>query len=396
MVKAVLVMAIPAGVIEVLIQLSTALPQTSSSGLFSTTTATVSASDRWTNVAGVFLLLAVAEIITGLATAICFLIITGSYLGQPVMWRAAVKHGASRAHSIAWILLLTLLALFVPGMVIGLITAFIAVLHITALTILFGVLAGLAWGAYVVWFYVCSTLAIPTLMIEDIRGAKALRRSLQLCRGQWWSVFATELLAWLITEVFAIVLGIITVAALFTSHDSTTTNAIVSFFTRTASLTVVTPFKAAVLVIISIDLRVRKEGFDIQVLASHMGMTPTSSALSFLRVAPAYGYPPPPGYPPPSQGYPPPPQGYPPPPQGYPPPPPGYPPPGSGYRPGQGHPPAQAYPPPEGYPSAYPPPPPPPGPGGTPPPAPPGSSTPVPPPVPGADPAPDSGSDEPR
>ena len=382
MAKATLVIAIPAGVVEVLIQLSTALPKsTTSTGLFGTSTVQASASDHWTYAAGVFLLLVVAEITTAVATAICFLIITGSYLGQPVGWRQALKNGASRTHSIAWVLVLILLAIVVPGVVIAVVVALLAVLHVAALTILFGVLAGLAWFVYVVWFSVCTRLAVPTLMIEDIRGSKALRRSLRLCRGQWWSVFGTQFLASLIAEIFSVVLGIVTVVAVLTSHNNTTTNAIVSFFTRTASLTVITPFSAAVLVIISIDLRVRKEGFDIQVLASHMGMAPTSAALSFLKVPPGYGYPPPQGYQPPP-GYPP---------------PPGSPPARSGSWPGQTYPQPQSYPPPEGYPSAYPPPPAP-SPPGMPSPPPPGPWAPAPPPhlppppVPG--PAPDPGSDE--
>jgi hypothetical protein len=367
MAKAVLVIAIPAGVVEVLITLSTALPKsTTTPGPFgTTTTVNASATDVWTYVAGLILLFVVVEIATAIATATAYLIVAQSYLGQPVQWRQALRHGTARILSILWIILLVLLAIAVPGLAVTLVAVLFAVIHVKALAILVAVLGGIALIVYVVWFSVCSSLAIPTLMIEDIRGSNAIRRSFRLCRGKWWSVFGTEILAGLLVEIFTIVLGIVAAIVLVASHNDTTAVAIVDFFTRTAGLTFATPFSAAVLVIISIDLRVRKEGFDIELLASRMGTAPTATALSFLKPAPGYGYPPPQGYPPPPSGYPPPqgyppPSGYPPPPAGYPPPPPGTPPP-SGYPPPQGYPPPppQGNPPPQGYlaPSGFPPPP---------------------------------------
>jgi hypothetical protein len=299
-----------------------------------------------------------------------------------VQWRQALRHGTARILSILWIILLILLAIAVPGLAVTLVAVLFAVIHVKALAIVVAVLGGIALIVYVVWFSVCSSLALPTLMIEDIRGSKAIRRSFRLCRGKWWSVFGTEILAGLLVEIFTIVLGIVAALVLVASHNDTTAVAIVDFFTRTAGLTFATPFSAAVLVIISIDLRVRKEGFDIELLASRIGTAPTATALSFLKPAPGYGYPPqgyppPAGYPPPT-GYPPPPAGYPPPlpgtppPSGYPPPQ-GYPPPPPRYRSPQGSPPAQGNPQPQGYPAppGYPPPPPP---SSLPPPPPPGSA----------------------
>jgi len=333
MAKAVLVIAIPAAVIEVIITLSTALPKTSStSSIFGTTTSVrPSASDIWTYASGVFLNYVVVEIVTAVVTAICFLIVAASYLGQPVRWADALKHGASRVLSISWIILLIFLAVTIPGVVVAVIVVLFVAVHINVLALLIGIFGGIAYLLYTIWFSVFSRLSVPTLMIEEIRGVKAIRRSFRLVRGNWWSVFGTEFLAALIVGILGIVIGIVAAIVLVASHNNTSAIAVVDFFVRTFTLVISTPFSAAVLVIISIDLRVRKEGFDIQLLASQMGMAPTASALSFLRPAPGSGYPPTPGH----QGYP----GYPAPP-GYPPAP-GYPPPG-------GYPPPPGYPPPTG------------------------------------------------
>jgi hypothetical protein len=375
--KAVLVVAIPAGVLEVLISISTALPSQTTSGPFGTTTTTISTSDRWAYVAGVLLLFLVAEVVAAIATATCYRIIVGAYLGQPVPWRDALRFGVRRLPSILWIFALIFLVVVVSALPVVLLVVLFAFIHATAAAILLAVLGGLTWIVFLVWFSACSRLAVPTLMLEDARGVSAIRRSVALTRGHWWSVFGTEVLASLIVGVFSAAVGVILAFVVLASHNSTTASAISNFFVRTLGLVVATPFSAAILVVISIDLRVRKEGFDIQLLASQTGSPATGSALSFLRPT---GYPlshawpnptwsGPPGYPPPAPGYPPPSPSYPPPLPGYPPPPP----------------PVSPPPPPPPTPTATPPPPPPvlPGPqlfgptdGGSPepPPPPPGSS----------------------
>ena len=134
------------------------------------------------------------------------------------------------------------------------------------------------------------------------------------------------------------------------------------------STLLVVPFVVSVLTVLYYDLRVRKEAFDVELLATNLGYQPLSQEAGYLPAAmvfmpgrpmpmppppigrgappPGYG---PPGYRPPGYGAPPPP-GYAPPPPGYAPPPPGYAPPGYGtpQPPGYGAPPPPGYPPP-GY-----------------------------------------------
>ena len=342
MAKAVLVVAVPAGVVDALISISTGPQATTVNGPFGSQS-TNHITNAWAYGAGLFAVLVISEIITAIATATCYRLIASAYLGQAMSWRRALREGFARFFSVIWLVILTGLALVVPAIGVVILAVVPAAAHVPVLAIILAVLGGLAWFVFVIWFDTCARLAIPTLMIEDIRGWKAIRRSLQLCRRNWWSVFGTELLAYLIVGVLSVVLGIVTAVVAVAGHDSTTANAVVGFFTRTISLTVATPFTAAILVVIAIDLRVRKEGFDLQLLASQMGVPLTRSAVDFIRPVvppPPWGsagrpgpwppqYPPPqyppPQYPPPQ--YPPP--QYPPPSSSspsWPPPPPGQPP----------------------------------------------------------------------
>jgi hypothetical protein len=231
-----------------------------------------------------------------------------------------------------------------------------------------GLFLGAALLLAYIWFWVSTSLAIATLMLEDIRGTKAMLRSIRLVRRAFFTVWGTELLAGLLLEVGTVILVIpLGILRVVFAHN-TVADAILTIVQASLQYSILSPFLAAIFVVVTIDLRVRQEGFDIQLLASAMGATPTEAAMSFMRPAPGapgYGYP---GYPagpgyggPPGAGYPPQP-GYGPPPgggYGYPPQQRGYgPPPGGGYGPPQqpgygppaGYPPSPSYPPPQpGY-----------------------------------------------
>lgn len=159
-------------------------------------------------------------------------------------------------------------------------------IHIAALTVLFTVVLGIAGFVAMVWFLVASRLAVPVLMLEDIRGIKAIRRALTLCRGYWWSVFGTQFLAGLLVSIVSAVVAVVLDAIFSAFHGGTTMSVVSGFFVQTIDYVVFAPFSAAILVVLTIDLRVRKEGFDIQLLSAQMGVPPTPSALFFTKPAP--------------------------------------------------------------------------------------------------------------
>ena len=385
--RASLVVAIPSGIVVAIIAASVSASEQNA-------TDTGVSRDLYTALGGELLTLVITLVVSAFVTAVCFRVIANAYLGQRAEWREALRFGWSRLLAVIWVSALTYLAIVVGALAIAALIAITVAIHIAALTVLFAVVLGIAGFVAMVWFLVASRLAVPVLMLEDIRGIKAIRRALTLCRGYWWSVFGTQFLAGLLVSIASAVVAVVLDAIFSAFHGGTTMSVVSGFFVQTIDYVVFAPFSAAILVVLTIDLRVRKEGFDIQLLSAQMGVPPTPSALFFTKPAPAgpygTGYPPPgyppqghPGYPPQTNPW------YPPGPGGYPPPPGGYPP----QEPSAGYPPAPS--PPTGWPPTVvptgwpqPPGPPPPPPAGPPAPAPgwPRPSPPQPqksPPVPG-------------
>jgi hypothetical protein len=297
-VKAALPVAVVATIVSVLIALtivSSAIHGFSSS-YNPVTGQTTSDGSVGTLAGGLILLELFAFAVGALITAMAIRIVGNAYLGQPAGWRDAMSFGFRRLHSVLWIELIIGVTLFVIEIIYVVISALAS--HLGPL----GFFVALAEFAGLLWFGVSMALAIPVAMLENVRGSKALARSFKLVRGSWWSTFGTLVLAGLICLVTMVVYFIILFFLARLLQGGGVVTAIVSALTSLAIYMLIFSFVAAVLVVMTIDLRVRKEGFDIQLLASQMGSTPTGSALSFMPPAPGgYGAFPGGGYP----GYPP-------------------------------------------------------------------------------------------
>ena len=103
-------------------------------------------------------------------------------------------------------------------------------------------------------------------------------------RGRWWKTALALLVAGLLAGILSgVVSGAVTALAIFSGHDP-----VALFFIAaiggTAGAIVSTPFSAAYHTVLYFDLRVRKEAFDLQLLASRLGVDPP----------PGWGSPPPP------------------------------------------------------------------------------------------------------
>jgi hypothetical protein len=146
----------------------------------------------------------------------------GSVVGMPIDTEASYSYGIARLGSILLIGLLT-------GLAVG-------------VGFIFLVIPGL-------FLLVKFAVSIPSLVVEDKRGTKAMGRSWELTAGHFWHVAGTVLLAAIIT---GIVSGILT--APFSSSG---------WFIRAIAASiaqiVTAPFTALVAVLVYLDLRARKE-----------------------------------------------------------------------------------------------------------------------------------------
>jgi hypothetical protein len=189
-----------------------------------------------------------AQVLSGLAflisSAAVLRAVSVAYLGGTPDWRESLRAATSRLPSLLWLGLL-----------------------------MFGGL-GLAAIALIIpaiWLGVAWSLAFPVMIAEGQRGTKAMGRSFRLVQNRWWPTFGALFLAFLLQAFIGLVLGVPLGILTFTSEGDSLVAIFFAMIVNVVASVVTTPFMAAVLVLIYFDLRVRKEGFDLQLLAQGVG-----------------------------------------------------------------------------------------------------------------------------
>ena len=110
-----------------------------------------------------------------------------------------------------------------------------------------------------IWLAVACSVAFPVLMLEGKKGTDAIGRSMQLVSGQWWVTFARLIVAYLIYGVWTAIFGGIGGAIGHGIHNVTVYE-IVRGVANAGGFILAYPFITAVINLIYLDLRVRKEG----------------------------------------------------------------------------------------------------------------------------------------
>lgn len=194
----------------------------------------------------------VALLASFLATGVGVRAVASAYLGQKPSIRESFAYIGRRAHSLLWISFLSLI---------------IVVLGLIAL-----VIPG-------IYLWVTFIAAVPIVVLEGVKGTKAISRSYNLTQGRWWPTFG----AWFVgVFLIPVVLAVATVFVLglaASGQDLANTTSFVMFenvLSTVASL-IATPLQVAVITVLYFDLRVRKEAFDLQLLAERMDGPPTGS-----------------------------------------------------------------------------------------------------------------------
>ena len=181
-----------------------------------------------------------------LAAAACFRAIAQSYLGEHADWRSSLSYALRRAPSLLW-----LTALYLLGVLIGSI---------------FLVAPG-------VWLCIAWAFATPILLTEGLKGQRALARSHGLVKGRWWRTFGVIALGFILAWVVRSVVLALFLAAIFFGSDNDALVLVLSALAGVVGLLITTPLLAALLTVVYFDLRVRKEAFDLELLAEGIGGT---------------------------------------------------------------------------------------------------------------------------
>ncbi|MHB8994638.1 MAG: hypothetical protein ACYC63_05240 [Armatimonadota bacterium] len=169
----------------------------------------------------------------------------------------------------------------------------IAAVLLVSLLVLTGMLFCIIPGIYVA---VLLLIVTPIIVIEGLGPVDAMKRSAALVKDDWWRCFGIymllTLLVSLITQAVAWPVAMASMAFLMEKNM-----ALAQAINQGMSVAVqmlVQPVLITGLVLLYYDLRVRKEGFDLELLAQAMGSPVPSPEVK----APLYGIPPPPPVPP--------------------------------------------------------------------------------------------------
>jgi membrane-anchored glycerophosphoryl diester phosphodiesterase (GDPDase) len=154
------------------------------------------------------------------------------------------------------------------------------------------------------YVFVRLSVIIPALMVENLGPVQAVRRSWQLVQGYWWRTFALMLVLGLINAVIS--LGpaylVAAVVALFVqSLDPVGLSAVTGVMTVIMEALFI-PLSLTCYTLYYFDLRVRKEGFDLETALNQRYANPGSAPGGYYA-GPQGQYPPAGGYAPPQLGY---------------------------------------------------------------------------------------------
>ena len=150
--------------------------------------------------------------------------------------------------------------------------------------ILPGILIGVGGTVALVFVYVKLALASPALVMEGVGVLTSLRRSWALVRRSWWRVLGILILSAVITSLLTTVVTVpITLIATLASgfSDSLVPTVLASGVATLVAGIVTLPFSAAVTGLLYIDLRMRREALDIELVSA--GVQPSADPLAPYR-----------------------------------------------------------------------------------------------------------------
>jgi hypothetical protein len=243
------VVVVPLQILAAIVLLST-VPAGSDvpSGGFGAVTTTASNSAA---ALGARFTLEIVQLLVGaLVTAACVKAVSDIYLDQPTSIAGSLRFALRRLLSVVWLEIVT---------TIGLILGFVAL-----------IVPG-------IYLYAAWSVAVPCLLIERRGAFRALGRSRRLVKGRWWPtagvILVATIMVGLIAGAFGALLGAI---AGVSDQSSVLLAAVIVALAGAISGIITEPFRAAAITVLYYDLRVRREGYDLHVLADQLGLPPSA------------------------------------------------------------------------------------------------------------------------
>ena len=257
-----LVVALP-GLVWTLVTGVYRLNSASYTNLFTTTGTSTPAfnSQQFSNLVGTFALGGLgALILLPFSVGAVYRAVTDVALGRPATIGAVLRETLARYWPLLGLVGLGIL-LFI-GWAIAELIGFVLL-----------VIPGLAVFCAAVYLGVRWSLVVAAMMAEDIGPIRGLGRSWNLVRGSWWRTFGILLVVGILQTIISYALFILfgLIAAVFSTGDF---QAALVQVGSTLLSAVVSPITTIAVVLLYFDLRVRKEGLDLDQLAQQTSPGP--------------------------------------------------------------------------------------------------------------------------
>lgn len=196
--------------------------------------------------------------------------VSEAYLGRPIEIDVSLKRGFGRAGSLIGLGIIRYMIAMVPLVPALFLSAIAFVGGASPTTILIAALLLFAGFIAAVYLYLLLVLSPPALMLEGVGIGDALGRSRTLTEGRRGSIFGLLLLVGLMVG------AIIITAALLGQVISS--NEVVFMALWQLGLVLLWPLVETVIVVLYYDTRIRKEGYDIELMAKELA--PATAATS--------------------------------------------------------------------------------------------------------------------
>jgi hypothetical protein len=202
-----------------------------------------------------------------LATAATTRAVSDRYLDRPASVGSSYAAALRRMRALIWQSVILLGAfLLVYALAVALILALSLVAGPVAGGL--GILLIIAAIPFVIFVYVRTSLAAPAIVLENLSGWRGLVRSWNLVRGFGWRILGIRILIFLITAI----IGGLLVSLLSLAGAGLDLNG--QFIVQEAASAVISVFIGPVtyiaVTLLYYDTRIRKEGFDIEMLAQSL------------------------------------------------------------------------------------------------------------------------------
>ena len=122
-------------------------------------------------------------------------------------------------------------------------------------------------------FSLIYAITIPAIVLEGVKARQGMGRSRSLVKGNLGKVFAILFVVTVLGLIVGSVFGFVAQMLVTLTVEPTTSTAIViKQVFSIASEVLVMPIGAAASILLYYDLRIRKEGFDLDMLAQSLGL----------------------------------------------------------------------------------------------------------------------------